>query len=410
MEGGNQSAGGCVQPSLLHVALKIAALAGGFLLLAPGASAQRISAGVAGGVSLTDAYRDVTTYQFLPSPEPGAPPRLEAARSWSPSKDYVIGGMLDVRFTPRWSLEVNGLFRQLHGSSARVFLPDRSLGEASPQPVVTWEFPVLAKYRFQRRKVNPFLEAGPSFRTTGNLNTRPSHHGVVAGAGFEMKWRSLKIAPAVRYTLWAGEKHTGGLQTAPDQVELLVGFSRESESDWRPLGRHISLGFTLGTNLTGDFRTSNFAHEGQPPAYRTSGPRSLIYGPALEVRLPYRLSLEVNALHRSISHALEITSAFDGRRIRTTGRLATWEFPVLAKYRFSVRGLEPFIALGPSFRLRQAFSESSPYGLAAAAGLEMHFGPLRITPGLRYTHWAPDRRAYGGPVRNQAEALVGVSF
>jgi hypothetical protein len=306
-------------------------------------------------------------------------------------------------------LEVNGLFRQLHGSSARILLPDRSLGDQSPQPVATWEFPVLAKYRFQRRKVNPFLEAGPSFRTTGNLNTRPSHHGIAAGAGFEIKWRSLKIAPAVRYTLWAGEKHTQGLQTAPDQVEILVGFSRESESDWRPLGRHIFLGFTLGTNLSGDFRTSNIAHEGQPPAYLTSGPRSFIYGPTVEVRLPHRLSLEVDALHRPISHALETTSTFDGRQIRSTARLATWVFPVLAKYGFSVRGLEPSIALGPSFRMRQSFSDSSPYGVAAAAGLEIHLGPMRITPAIRYTHWGPNRQA-GGPFRNQVEALVGFSF
>ncbi len=122
--------------------------------------------------------------------------------------------MFEVHLDPHWSLEVNGLFRQLHGSVARVLRPEDSLGDQSPQPVVTWEFPVLAKYRFQRRTLSPFFEAGPSFRTTGNLNTEPSHHGIAAGAGFEMKWRSLKIAPALRYTLWAGEKHTQG---APDR-------------------------------------------------------------------------------------------------------------------------------------------------------------------------------------------------
>lgn len=392
---------------------RVAVLVGGILLLSLGSYAQKISVGVVGGGSLTDAYRDLTVFQFLPSLEPGAPSRLEGARFWSPSKDYVIGGMLEVRFNPHWSLEVNGLFRQLHGSSARVLLPDRSLGDQSPQPVVTWEFPVLAKYRFQGRRVNPFLQLGPSFRTTGNLNTRPSHHGIAAGAGFEMKWRSLKIAPAVRYTLWAGEKHTQGLQTAPDQVEILVGFSRESESDWRPLGRHISLGFTLGTNLTGDRRTTSITNEGQPPSFPVafvhSSPRSFIYGPTVEVRLPHRFSLQVDALHRSISSSTEGIFA-DGRRFRQTGRLATWVFPVLAKYRFPVRGPEPFIALGPSFRMRQSFSRwTSPYGVAAAAGLEMHVGPMKIKPAIRHTHWGPNRQAVE-PFRNQAEALVGFSF
>ena len=88
-------------------------------------------------------------------------------------------------------------------------------------------------------------------------------------------------------------------------------------------------------------------------------------------------------------------------------------FPVLAKYSLSVRGVEPFIALGLSFRLHQTLAEAadaSPYGIAAAAGLEMHAGPMRITLAIRFTHWAWDRRDFGGPVRNQAGALVGFTF
>jgi hypothetical protein len=272
---------------------------------------------------------------------------------------------------------------------------------------------VLAKYQFQGRKMNPFVEVGPSFRTAGNLNTSdPSHHGLTAGTGFETNWRSLKIAPTVRYTLWAGDRHqSSAAQTAPDQLEILVKFSREAESSWRPLGRHISLGFTAGTNLNGGFRTTNIGHEGEPPAYVTSGPRSFIYGPKVEIRLPRRLSLEVNALHRPVSRATE--TSYEGRPSRWTSRSVTWVFPVLVKYGFAVRGLEPFVAVGPSFRLRQTLAEAadaSPYGITAATGLETRVGPMRITPAIRYTHWAPDRRDYGGPFRNQAEGLVGFSF
>ena len=392
----------------MQFVVKSMALAAGIVLLSPGASAQKISAGAVGGASLTDAFRDLTTFEFAPAAEPGGPARLEGFRSWSPSKDFVAGAMLEVGFNPHWSVEVNGLFRQLNGKWA-VVNPDGSLNIISSSSVVTWEFPVLAKYRFQGRRVNPFIEAGPSFRTTGNLNSRPSHHGIAAGAGLEMRWRSLKIAPAVRYTLWAGEKHTGGAQTAPDQVEILVGISRGSEADWRPLGRRIRLGFTLGTNLTGDIRTRDIAHEGQTPVYVSSGPRSFIYGPAVEVGVARRFSVEATALHRPISGATEMRLA-EGRPYQWTFRAATWVFPVLAKYRLAVRGRTPFIALGPSFRLRQSFSDSSPYGIAGAAGLEMRAGPLKIAPAIRYTHWGPDRRSNGGPVRNQAEALVGLSF
>jgi len=204
-----------------------------------------------------------------------------------------------------------------------------------------------------------------------------------------------------------------GAHTAPDQVEVLVGLSRAGESDWRPLGRHVSLGFTLGTNLTDDVRTEDFTHEGQPPsspaAPVTSGARSFIFGPTLEVRLPHRLSLEVDALNRPISIATEGVYP-DGTRFRWRYGPTTWVFPLLAKYRFPVRGLEPFIALGPSFRLCQSLPDSSPYGFAAAAGLETRVGRMRITPAIRYTHWAPDRPPFRGPFRNQAEALVGFSF
>jgi hypothetical protein len=378
------------------------------LLLPPRASGQKISAGIVGGGSLTDGFRDLTRFHFSPL-ESGGPARLEAWRSWSPSKDYVIGGMVEVRWNPHWSLEVNGLFRQLHGKTGPVSLPDLSQAGVFPNPVVTWQFPVLAKYRCQGRKINPFFAAGPSFRTTGNLNNAsPSHHGIAAGAGVELNWRNLKIAPTVRYTLWAADKRPDTAQTAADQVELLLGFSRASESAWRPLGRRVSLGGMLGANLTGDLRTTPLHPETQPGAYVTAGPRSFIYGPTVEVWLPHRVSVQVDALHRPISGALEYP--YDGRQIRSTSRGVTWVFPVLAKYRFALRGAEPFIALGPSFRMRQSYSESSPYGITAAAGVEIRAGPMRIAPAIRYTHWTPDRRDYGGPLRNQVEALVGLSF
>jgi hypothetical protein len=167
----------------------------------------------------------------------------------------------------------------------------------------------------------------------------------------------------------------------------------------------------VGTNLTGDYGPENLAHEGNPPILRTAGPRSFLYGPSVEIRLPHRFSVDVTALHRPISSATETT--VNGEPYRTTSRAVTWVFPVLAKYRIPVGDLEPFIALGPSFRLRQTLAEAadaSPYGVAAAVGIEKRVGAMRIAPSVRYTHWAPDRREFGGPYHNQVEALFGFSF
>jgi hypothetical protein len=245
--------------------------------------------------------------------------------------------------------------------------------------------------------------------------------GVTAGVGVEIRWRSLKIAPTARYTRWAGDAIGGPGQqarTASNQVELLVGLSSEAESSWRPLGHQISLGVVLGTNLTGDFGRSTQVFEGNPFGHPgspvtdvvSSGPRKIIIGPTVDLRLPHRLSVEVDALYRLISTADDEFDA-EGGRSRGTGTFVTWEFPVLAKYTFRIRGVEPFIAAGPSFRLPQSLTEASPYGVVAGTGMMFRRSRLGVAPSIRFTHWAPNTQAVtSGAARNQTEILVGFSF
>ena len=84
--------------------------------------------------------------------------------------------------------------------------------------MLTWEFPLLAKYRFPTRRLQPLIELGPSFRATGNLNDAdPSHFGITAGAGIETSLSRLKIAPVVRFTRW---------------LNLRRGVVLESRLDW----------------------------------------------------------------------------------------------------------------------------------------------------------------------------------
>jgi hypothetical protein len=60
--------------------------------------------------------------------------------------------------------------------------------------------PVLAKYRFRFGKINPYVEAGPSFRLPV---VGLSDEGATAGISVEMHRRALHIAPALPYTRWA---------------------------------------------------------------------------------------------------------------------------------------------------------------------------------------------------------------
>lgn len=92
--------------------------------------------------------------------------------------------------------------------------------------VVTWEFPMLAKYRLRFRTVKPLIELRPSFGSSGNLNsTAPSVYGGTAGIGVEVPVGRLKIAPVLRYTHWAADGECLQPRTKRNQVELLVGLS-----------------------------------------------------------------------------------------------------------------------------------------------------------------------------------------
>lgn len=130
---------------------------------------------------------------------------------------FVAGLGTELELTERLALEVNGLYRRLRFDDG-------------PEVVVTWQIPVLAKYRFRAAKVKPFVEAGPSFRLTGNLNnSNPARYGITFGIGMDTYLRRLKIAPTLRYTRWAADGRSFAPSTQAltkrDQVELLVGFS-----------------------------------------------------------------------------------------------------------------------------------------------------------------------------------------
>jgi hypothetical protein len=379
-------------------------------LLAPGASAQRVSFGVVVGGY---ANRDFDS-QYSPTP-PGFLP----ITTQSDSGGYVIGPSIDVRLFPRLSLGVEALYKPLRYSASASFDQNGAVIGYAPAPVVTWQFPVLAKYRFSLGRVRPFLEAGPSFRTAGNLNSAdPSHFGVTAGVGVETEWRRLRIAPRVRYTRWA-EDPWYAVRTRSDQLEFLVGISYASVSDAHPLGRRISFGAVIGPDVSGGSRTATYTwidpSTGTPTTIRTSsGPGRLVVGPLVELSLSPRFSIEGNA----ISHSYRSATRVVGGREDSSSWAAPWVFPVLVKYRLATGSWRPFLALGPSFRLPKESGGAwlSNYGATAGAGVEIRLKRLKIAPAVRYTHWGPGRpRVAGADVtsgvsRSQMHVLVGVSF
>ena len=192
--------------------------------LSPRSSSRLFSFGVMGGAALTDAFNHESVGRII---GPGGLEEQTRSRSFSTQKDYVIGAMVEIALWRDLFLEIDALYRLMNLTMAGG-RPDGSLHSISPATVVTWELPVLAKYKFGSSSVKPFLEAGPSFRTSGNLNAAaPSTYGGTAGIGVEMRIWRLKLGPILRYTHWATDPDFTAFRsrTKRNQFELLLGLS-----------------------------------------------------------------------------------------------------------------------------------------------------------------------------------------
>ena len=189
-----------------------------FFLLVSTASAlaQPVSFGVIGGVSLTEDFQNKTII---------VGPNGNAVLAYSTPKRWIAGGTVEARLPFHLAIEVDALYHELEFTQAFLETSNGTLNSVSPAPVVTWEFPILAKYRFSFPLIKPFVDAGPAFRSAGNLNgASPSNHGLAAGLGVEVRLWKLKIAPQFRYVRWARDQNVGFFQppTVPDQVEFLT--------------------------------------------------------------------------------------------------------------------------------------------------------------------------------------------
>lgn len=199
---------------------RFAALASVVLFPCFSAYSQPISVGVVGGGALTSGFEMST----IPASASGFSPSYSF---YSTSKGYVVGASIEVRLPFRLSIEADALSHPLSYASAATYPVGAGSYTNPSATVLTWEVPLLVKYRFSNKRINPFVEAGPSFRASGNPNgTAPSNYGISIGGGVELRALLLRFAPEIRYTRWAVDQPVPPwAKTNPNQAELLVGFS-----------------------------------------------------------------------------------------------------------------------------------------------------------------------------------------
>lgn len=175
----------------------------------------------------------------------------------------------------------------------------------------------------------------------------------------------------------------------------------------QPFGFGLKAGVPLNDALTAD--------PSAPIPYIQNTHRYVI-GPFVEVRLPGRFSVEVDALYRSYDYRQTLES-----RIGAPGSVSpgAWEFPVLARKALFGGPIQPYIEGGVALsHLSVAdvveLNHRSNYGIVLGAGVSLHLGLFRIAPELRYNGWAfQDFVSPTGSLqsnRNQVALLVGIGF
>ncbi len=169
-------------------------------LLCSTAAAQPVGAGIKLGATLTDAVSSAQS-ESVPN-----------------STSLIVGPYVELRLPLGFSVEGEALYYPSIYSNAA--------GGGS-----LWQFPILAKLKFLKGPVRPFIEGGPSYSHLSDVKTLPdllhsSNFGLTLGAGIELKLLALRLSPEVRYNGFIFtnvESAIGAFQSNRNQAVFLVG-------------------------------------------------------------------------------------------------------------------------------------------------------------------------------------------
>jgi hypothetical protein len=178
----------------------------------PAAFGRKLTFGAIVGIGLGDDFSPATSSLAVEHPE---------------SNSLIAGVSIEAGLVKQWSVEVDALYRPLHATDVPV--PGYAEGRNVRFATLTWEFPVLLKYRFSVPGMQPFVEMGPSFRAIGNVVAAPpSHYGITGGTGLEFAIARLKVSPMARFTRWASDGTSGDRTAAHvfrNQAQSLLGIA-----------------------------------------------------------------------------------------------------------------------------------------------------------------------------------------
>jgi opacity protein-like surface antigen len=189
----------------------------------------------------------------------------------------------------------------------------------------------------------------------------------------------------------------------------------------------LSIGVRGGLPLNDAVQTA-----GNNPAQFASEDQRYLVGPTVELHLPLRFSVQLDALYSNFTYR-SVAGSQAGQTIANALTSSDqWQFPLQLKYRFSGEVLRPFVNTGASFRhlynLNQVpqfitgppsgqnnLGSSNNAGFVIGGGLEFKLGPIKISPEIRYTRWGANTFRQGISSvfdlnSNEGQFLVGLTF
>lgn len=194
--------------------------------------------------------------------------------------------------------------------------------------------------------------------------------------------------------------------TAASKVAcLFLGFTSSV------FAQHLDFGFDFGVKGGVPF-TDILEAAGVLDAPITSIKRSSDYliGPVAELRIPFGFAVEVDGIYRGAEYRLTTND------ITTTLNAQSWEIPYLAKFRFPIPLLKPFISAGGAYRsftdLPNDIVTPTHNAFVLAGGLELRISKLRLSGEARWLRWnsPPNNSNVVRLNQNQGEVLFGLVF
>jgi opacity protein-like surface antigen len=197
----------------------------------------------------------------------------------------------------------------------------------------------------------------------------------------------------------------------------------------------FSFGVKLGVPLTDFVDAAGSSQNASSFLDYATHTNRYIAGVGAEVRLPFHLGIEVDALYRHYDFQSTQTAGSTTAAASTTSN--AFEFPILGKFRFGTKLIHPYLDAGVAFDtlqgLKQAVtttvgsvtgstSTSSPsqllhsttHGFVIGGGLDIKVLVIHIQPEIRYTRWGAehffDPSGLLHSNQNQGEFLLGIEF